>query len=184
MPILDLEPSVYPKCLFETPDLLAGSWWVLHTKARQEKTLCRHLLAAQKSFYCPMIPHQYRSPNGRRRVSHLPLFTSYVFLRGDEYDRSWTLSTGTLCQALPVTQPAEFVQELSQIHQLIELGQPLTAEERLQPGQRVRIKSGPLTGLTGTILQRREGRRLLVMVNFIQRGASIEIGDFELEPWE
>src|SRR4051812_2827840 len=53
MPILDAEPSVYPDNLL---DELAVSdtercWWVVYTRARQEKALARQLHALGVPFY-------------------------------------------------------------------------------------------------------------------------------------
>ena len=78
-------------------------------------------------------------------------------------------------------EPEKFLADLLQIRQLIDLGIPLTPEENLQPGMRVRVKTGPMQGLEGQVLQRHGERKLLVSVNFIQRGASLELGDWELE---
>jgi transcription antitermination factor NusG len=58
----------------------------------------------------------------------------------------------------------------------------MTVEERLAPGRRVRIRQGPLMGLEGTVVERRNGRRLFVAVDFLQQGASIDLDDFVLEP--
>ena len=46
---------------------------------------------------------------------------------------------------------------------------------------RVRIRSGPLTGLEGLVIRRRGQDRLLVAVEFLQQGASVQIDDFEVE---
>ncbi|HEX9831866.1 MAG TPA: hypothetical protein VGA66_02060, partial [Mycobacterium sp.] len=70
---------------------------------------------------------------------------------------------------------------LGQIRRLIESGVPLTAESRVQPGERVRVKSGHLAGLEGIVTKRRGGSRLLVAVDYLQQGASIELHDFALE---
>jgi hypothetical protein len=50
------------------------------------------------------------------------------------------------------------------------------------PGQHVRVKVGLLKGLEGTVICRRQLTRLLVAVNFLQQGASIEVDDCLLEP--
>ena len=44
----------------------------------------------------------------------------------------------------------------------------------------VEIKSAPLAGLRGTILRTASGQRFVIQVNFIQRGASVLIDDFNL----
>lgn len=182
MPLLPAEPTLYPRDLFDGRADDREPWWVLYTLARQEKQLCRHLHAAGQNYYCPIIERRYRSPGGRARSSYLPLFPNYVFLCGPETARHQAVTTGCVSRCLPVEDPATFLSELRQLHQLIALGAPLTPEERLSPGMRVRVKTGPFAGVEGVVLKRHSERRLLVMVNFIQRGASMELGDYELEP--
>jgi transcription antitermination factor NusG len=109
------------------------------------------------------------------------LFPNYVFLCGEEAARYHAVSTGCVSRCLSVADSPAFLADLRQLHQLIALGVPLTPEERLQPGMRVRVKTGPFAGVEGVVLKRHSERRLLVMVNFIQRGASMELGDYELE---
>jgi hypothetical protein len=46
----------------------------------------------------------------------------------------------------------------------------------------VRIRTGPLAGMEGVVVKRRGGDRLLVVVKFLQQGASIQIEDFQVEP--
>jgi hypothetical protein len=58
----------------------------------------------------------------------------------------------------------------------------LTVEGRLKAGDRVRVKHGVLGGLEGTIIRRNRKTRLLIAVNYLQQGVSIEIDDFMLEP--
>jgi transcription antitermination factor NusG len=181
MPILNAEPGIYPANLLELDAANPRPWWVLYTLSRQEKQLCRLLVNQQMEFYCPTIAKRYRSPGGRYRVSHLPLFPNYVFLRGDDQQRYQSVTTGCVSRCLPVSEPEKFLADLQQIHKLIEVGVPLTPEEKLQPGMLVRVKTGPMAGLQGQILERRGERRLLVSVNFIQQGASLELGDWELE---
>ncbi len=61
-------------------------------------------------------------------------------------------------------------------------GAPLTIERRLSPGDRVRVRSGPLAGVEGTVLRRQGATRLVVAVNLLQQGASVDIDDCLLEP--
>ena len=46
----------------------------------------------------------------------------------------------------------------------------------------VRIRNGLMAGFEGTIIQRRGSNRLLITIDFMQQGASVEIGDFMVEP--
>ena len=187
MPILNAETYIYPAPLLCdcTPEESArreeGNWWVLMTKPRQEKSLARDLLAREVPFYLPLVGKNNRI-RGRRVRSYIPLFTGYLFLFGDDDDRVSALQTNRVSQTLHVSDQPRLWKDLRQIEQLLEAGAPLTVESRLQAGQRVRIKSGPMQGLEGTVTVRRSRFRLLVAVHFLQAGVSVEIDDFMLEP--
>jgi transcription antitermination factor NusG len=73
------------------------------------------------------------------------------------------------------------VSDLRAIKRLIDTERPLTPEARLEPGQAVRVCSGPLRGLEGTVVRRRGEERLVVAVRFLNQGASIELEDVDLE---
>lgn len=183
MPILKDEPSMYPESLLDAaPDELAGRRWLaLHTKARQEKSLARELLKYSIPFYLPLVRKASVS-RGRKRTSFVPLFGGYVFLYGSEEERVRSLTTNRVARILAVEDPDQLVFDLRQLRQLITANVPLTVESRLGPGQRVRVRHGPFAELEGMVLKRRDETRLLVSINFLQQGASVEIDDFMLDP--
>jgi hypothetical protein len=92
------------------------------------------------------------------------------------------VTTNRISRVLDVHSPDQLVYDLRQLHRLIVSGAPLTIESRFASGRRVRVRCGSLAGVEGTVLSRRGGTRLLVAVNFLQQGASVEIEDFLLEP--
>jgi len=185
MPILKEEPSMYPETLLDAaPSEAAGRRWLaLYTKARQEKSLARELLKYGIPFYLPLV-RKTSVARGRKRTSLVPLFGGYVFLFGSEEERVRTLTTNRISRILTVEDPDQLVFDLRQLRQLIAANAPLTIESRLGPGQRVRVRQGPFAGLEGTVLKRRGETRLLVSINFLQQGASVEIDDFMLDPFD
>lgn len=187
MPILPPEPDRFPDDLFDRQSLLADParrWWVMYTLARREKELMRRLRTIGICHYGPVIAKRSKSPRGRVRVSFVPLFAGYVFVFGDEADRYQTLTTQCVSRCLAVADGEELLRDLRQIHRVIESGKPVLPESRIEPGTPVRIRTGLLAGIEGVVVKRRGGERLLVAVRFIQRGASIELEDFEVEPVE
>src|SRR5207245_2119577 len=90
------------------------------------------------------------------------------------------MSTRRVVSALSVVEQEGLWHNLCQVHRLITSGQPITPEDQLVPGNVVEIRSGPLAGLRGKILQRASRRRFVVEVDFIQRGASVLLDDFAL----
>jgi transcription antitermination factor NusG len=127
------------------------------------------------------VPKTVRQPSGRIRTAYVPLFAGYVFMFGDAADRHQSLATSCVSRWLPVPDGTSLAYDLRQLRNLIALGAPLTVEARLQPGTRVRIRSGPFRGIEGVIVQRRGPTRLLVAVNFLQQGASVALDHCEVE---
>jgi transcription antitermination factor NusG len=182
MPILQQEVSLWPKDLLDSPPAESSElrWWLLYTRARQEKAVARKLLSHAIPFYCPLVRRTLQY-NGRRIHSYVPLFAGYVFMYGakEAMDCAWT--TRCLSRILLVNDQECLRNDLQQIHQLIASNAPLTPESRLVPGNRVRVRAGPLLGLEGTVLRRSGKVRLLVAINFIQQGASVLLEDYLLE---
>jgi transcriptional antiterminator RfaH len=109
------------------------------------------------------------------------MFGGYLFLLGSHEDKLMTLTTNRVSKILDVDDQDRLCRDLLQVHQLIEAGAPMTIEQQLEKGQPVRIKSGPLRGLEGKIVERRGKTRLLVVVEYIQQGVSVDIDDFMIE---
>jgi transcription antitermination factor NusG len=182
MPLLALETDLYPADLLDREAAVPGrAWWVLYTMSRREKELMRRLLGAGIGFYGPLVKHRKRSPEGRVRSSYLPLFAGYVFLHGDDDERRAALATNCVSRCLAVSDSDELVRDLKQVRRLIEANVPLTPEARLEAGQRIRVCSGSLAGLEGTVIKRHGQQRLLVAVEFLQQGASVQIEDCGVE---
>ena len=183
MPILGKEISLYPTDLLDNAATESSDrcWWVVYTKARQEKALARDLAARQIPFYLPLLQKTLLS-RGRRISSYVPMFAGYVFLLGSEPQRVASLQTNRVSRMLAVDNQERLLFDLRQLQRLIDSGAPLSVESRIQPGDRVRVRSGLLADMEGVVLTRRGRTRLLVAVDFLQQGASVEVEDFQLEP--
>ena len=184
MPILAREPDLHPDDLLDRPALgreETATWWALYCLPRQEKQLMRRLRALDVSFYSPLIGKRFRSPSGRIRTSYIPLFSSYVFIYGDVGQRHTAQATRCISHWLAAPDSAALTDDLRQIRRLVDSGAPLTPEARLGPGTRVRVCSGLFAGLEGVVIRRAKETRLLVAINFLQRGASVLLEDCQLE---
>lgn len=186
MPISEKETSIFPSCLFEDSAYEPGKsdrlWWAIFTKSRNEKALARELERFEIPFFLPLVARQNRIRN-RIVEAYLPLFSGYVFMFGRDDERVRALTTNRVSTLLPVPDQWQLCRDLEHLNRLIELDAPLTIERRLESGRRVRIKHGPMKGLEGIVTHRRGGkRRLLIAVEFLQHGVSVEIDDFMVEP--
>lgn len=184
MPILPRQRDLFPADLLEPGfpvSAVPGTWVAFYTLSRREKDLMRKLEAVGVPFYAPLIRRRLRSAGGRTRDSHVPLFPGYVFSRVDDDQRRAALATNTVARWLPIVDEASLVDDLRGIKQLIDADRPLTPEARIEPGQCVRVRSGALRGLEGTVIRRQGEQRLVVAVRFLNQGASVELEDVDLE---
>lgn len=184
MAILAHEPDLFPSDLLDHAELgreTDRAWWVIHTKPRQEKELARRLRRLDIWWYLPQVSRKYRSPSGRKRESFVPLFPSYVFLYGDAAQRLRILETGCSVHVLHVADGIQLTHDLQQIWRLTQTGAPLTPESLLEPGRAVRVKCGPFRGFEGRVFKRHSSTRLLVIVNYLQQGVSVELDECDVE---
>lgn len=173
--ILAAEPDVMPGDLFDGPPPADGrAWWLAHTKPRQEKALARDLIAAGVSFYLPCVPHRTRV-RSRVLTVHQPLFPGYAFVRVGDADRGRVFAGNRVARLVPVADQPRLWADLRQVRQLLDLGRPVTAEDRLPPGTPVAVRSGPLAGLCGTVVRAATGHRFVVLVDLIHRGVSVTV---------
>lgn len=177
MPILEPEVALYPPTLFDSPEG-ASPWRVARVRSRQEKVLARHLLRSGVGYYLPLERKEVRR-NGRRFVSHLPLFPGYVFFRGE---RTAALRSQVIVSLLEVQDQRLLGRELANLWSIQQAGLPLVAHPWLGPGDAVRIVDGPLKGWTGTVLREKGRLRLVVSVTFLRQSVAAELPREALAP--
>jgi transcription antitermination factor NusG len=185
MPILPAEPDMFPEHLWEgVAEDEGGSarrWYCLHTKPRQEKATARDLRARAVPFYLPQMIREDRTPAGRKISSLLPLFSSYLFLFGDEMERLVALKGNRLVRVIDVVDQEGLDRDLRQIHRMLSSGLAIEPEPTAELGSRVRIASGPLTGLEGIVVRRGKHNHFVAVVQMLGLGATVALEDWQVE---
>ena len=193
MPILPAEPDFYPLDLWEVLARLRFEsegdgegtrrrlWWCLHTKPRQEKATARDLRAQRIAYYLPQVVHEDRTPQGRKTRSILPLFTSYLFFLGDERERVLTLKGNRLVRVIDVPDQEAIHHDLRQVHQMLASGLIVAPEPTAPVGAKVRIMTGPLTGIEGRVIRRGKRDQFVAVVHFLGSGATVDLEDWQVE---
>jgi transcriptional antiterminator RfaH len=184
MPILPAEPEMFPDDLWDNEGVRSGDskrWYCLHTRPRQEKAVARDLRAARVSFYLPQMVQESRTPGGRKVRSILPLFGGYLFLLGDDQDRVIAFRGNRLVNILEVVDQDELENDLRQVHRMLMSGLTIRPEAAAPVGGRVRISSGPLTGLVGTVVRRGKREQFVAVVQMLGLGANVSLEDWQVE---
>ena len=112
----------------------------------------------------------------------MPIFPGYVFLCGSEDDRLAALKTNLVIHCLNVGEQDRLADDLNRVHLLLKSGLPLSSVEQLNPGAEAEITSGPLAGFRGTIVRHGSNSRIVVEVEFLQRGVSVEVDEAIIQP--
>lgn len=155
-------------------DPVERHWMVLHTRARQEKAVARHLAAAGVKHDLPLV-ERITITRGRKHQAEIPLFTGYVFLKGEKQDAYDAISTKRVASFIEVRDEARLEEELRQIHEAIASGLPIEEFTQLAVGQRARVTKGPLLGTEGVVIEEARRTRLVLHVEILGQGASVEI---------
>ena len=64
---------------------------------------------------------------------------------------------------------------------MLSTGLPISPEPAMPVGATVRIVTGPLTGIVGTVVRRGKRDQFVAVVNFLGRGAMVDLQDWQVE---
>ena len=133
------------------------------------------------SITFPRSSRESRTPQGRKIQSVVPLFTGYMFLKGDRNDRLVALRGHRLVSVLEVVDQEALARDLRQIHTMLSSGLPVSEEPVVPVGANVRIATGPLTGMVGKVVRRGKRDQFVAVVHFLGRGATVDLRDWQVE---
>lgn len=183
MPILPKEDYLYPLDLFDTDKFIVDGekWFVLHTFPRAEKTVARELQRHRVTHFLPVYKRREKTRT-RWVTSWLPLFPGYVFLRANEEGRAVAFQTNKLANCIEVREPERLIEDLCQVWGLIETEAPLSPEDRIEVGQTAEVITGPLEGRRGLVVEEAGRTKLIIVVEMLSRGVSVEVDRATLRP--
>jgi transcriptional antiterminator RfaH len=140
-------------------------WLVIYTKPRQEKKLAERLQQAGYSVYCPTqrIKKQW---SDRWKWVEQPLFTSHIFIQIEPERRDAVYFVPGFVRFLFwLKKPAQVrPQEIEMLKKWLQDFEPDALQVvALERGQHVKVKSGPLLGRAGKVLEQRGGTLELIL---------------------
>jgi len=158
-------------------------WYAAYTSANHEKKAAAEISRRGVESFLPLY-RAVRRWSDRRVELKMPLFPGYVFVHLALRDRLRVLQVPGVAKlvgfgGLPAALPDEQVEGLR-----AGLAAQLHAEPHpfLTAGRRVRVTKGPLEGFEGFVIRRKNGLRLVISLDLIQRAAAVEIDEADVEP--
>jgi len=153
------------------------AWHALYARHQHEKAVAHILSSKGFEVFLPLYWTVHRWKD-RDKQLWLPLFPCYVFFKGGLSRQLDILTTpgvhSVVASAGSVAHIPE--EEINAVRQMVE-----RSSTRLEPhpfikfGDHVRVKSGPLTGLEGILIRKRNQFRLVVSVEILGRSAAAEV---------
>ncbi len=162
------------------------SWYLIHTKPRQEQTARRNLERQGYRVYLPLA-RAYRRREGRRVASIGALFPRYLFVELNlGADNVAPIRSTPGVSALvrfgqePARVPAGFIASLRDREDAD--GVHEWAAREIPAGARVRIADGRLQGYEAIFLARSGRERVSVMLDILGRKVRASVDAGQIEP--
>ncbi|HYA23191.1 MAG TPA: UpxY family transcription antiterminator [Terriglobales bacterium] len=158
------------------------NWYALYTCPRHEKSVAEQIERRRFSCFLPLY-RSVRRWKDRRKELELALFPGYVFVCMALEKKLQVLQVPGVVRLVSFNgRPAAL-----QAGEIEALRERLSANTKIQPhpylrrGRRVRVRSGPMQGLEGIIVRRKDSCRVVFSVDLIMRSVSVEVDESDLE---
>ena len=156
-------------------------WYAIHSKPRQEERALDNLQRQGFEAWLPMLTVE-KVLRGKLANVTEPMFSRYLFIQLDTEQTNWSPIRSTLGVSRLVSfgnRPAVVADELIQALQTV----PQRAPERLfQPGQTIKIVSGPLKGIEGIFQQADGEHRAMVLIDLLNKQHRVTTQMQDLRP--
>jgi transcription antitermination factor NusG len=166
------------------PEARAGlNWYALYTCSRHEKSVAYQIEQRSISCFLPLY-RSVRRWKDRRKAVELALFPGYVFVHLALADRFRVLGLPSVVRLVSFNgQPAVLPEaEIEQLRQRLSHGSCMEPHPYLRVGRRVRVCAGPMQGLEGIIVRRKDRCRVVFSLDLIMRSVAVEVDESDVEP--
>jgi transcription termination/antitermination protein NusG len=172
--------------LEKIPGYDAIPWYVIQTHCRTET---RVQLALERKGLDVFLPRMIipRMRRGRKVMVNLPLFQNYLFIHTHIDSRVFhqIIKVEGVVSLLGNGEPAPVPPEqIKSIRTIADGDRHYYPWRYLEKGNKVRVIDGPMAGVVGILIARKDKRRrLVVAVELFQRSVAVELDSETVERW-
>jgi transcriptional antiterminator NusG len=165
--------------------MVAGTspWFALRVRTKSESLVSSLLERKGYESFAPTytIDRQYASRIKRVQAA---LFPGYVFCRFDPHDLLPVVTTPAVNSVVSFgPQPEQIPDcEIERVQRIAQHGSCVAPWAYMREGQRVRVRTGVLSGIEGYLVSFRKGHRLVIAAELLQRAVSLEIDAAQVLP--
>jgi transcription antitermination factor NusG len=178
-----LEPSILSNRNPQLPDTDASkSWFAVYTTACHEKRVALHFQNRGIESFLPLYRSLHRWNNGCKVMVEQPLFPCYIFARIQRDARIRVIEVpGVLSlvgtRGTPAALPDAEIESLRSGLQHCKF----EPHPYLVIGERARIKAGPLAGMEGVLVRKKNDLRVVLTLELIMKSVAVEVEAENLE---
>jgi len=165
-----------------TKEILIHHWYAVCTRHQHERVAARILADKAFEVFLPLYKARRRWQDRIKEIS-VPLFPGYLFVR-EGLDR-WLqilnttgVSSIVSCGGRPAAIPFS---EIEAVRQIVESTLRLEPHPFLRSGDWVRVKYGPIAGVEGILLRKKNTARLVLSVEMLGKSAAVEVDATHVE---
>lgn len=169
-----------PKAADPAPD---RNWFATFTLPQNEKSVLKQLDLRDVESFLPTYETVRVWKNRQRKKITLPLFPTYLFVRINRAERGKVLQCPGVLHIL-----GNHKEPLPLADAEVELLRSGVCRRKVEPyrdlviGDKVRIKSGIMRGVQGTLIRRSSSLRFVLTIQMINQHAAIEVNAEDMEP--
>jgi transcription antitermination factor NusG len=158
-------------------------WYAVYTVPQHEQSALKQLDIREIESFLPAYETVRVWKNRQRKKLVLPLFPTYLFVHINSRERIRVLQTPGVLQIVGNNRESVPLPDSE-----VEFLRSSICRQRVEPyrelvvGKRVRIKSGVMQGLQGTLVKKRSGMRFVLTLELINQHAAIQVDAEDLEP--
>ncbi len=182
--VVDAGQAAGSRQAFRLPaDYSEPRWYAAYTCANHEKRVAEQLLRCGVEHLLP-LHGSVRRWKDRRVYLQLPLFPGYVFIHFALKDRLEVLKIPSVVRLVGFNgQPSPLPEnEIVSIRDFLAGGHRAEPHPYLRVGHRVRVVCGPLQGLEGILIRRKNTQRFVISLDLILRSMAVEVSETDLQP--
>lgn len=158
-------------------------WYAIHTRSRHEKTVAEELWQKEIEVFLPLrdVVSKWKD---RKKLVQFPLFPGYLFARVCIQKRKLDiLKVPSVVRVIGFNNEAAPIpdEQISAVKTLVFSELPYDPFPDLATGDRVRVIRGPLRGLEGILVEKKNNFRFVISVDLIQQAVACEIDSADVE---
>ena len=160
----------------------SANWFAAYTNSHHEKRVASYFAEREIESFLPLYSARRRWKNGCTMTLDLPLFPNYVFVRIDPKKRVRILEVPGVLSLVGFGQTLTSLPDFE-----IEALRFAVEQRKIEPhhylaiGERVRIKAGPMAGMEGVLVRKKDNFRVVLALEAILQCVAVEVDADDVE---